>query len=50
MICELPDASLAKVAATLSGNVAGQLYGGSRRDIVQAVINCFNSKLCVNIS
>ena len=33
-----------------SGDTSGQVHGGSRRDMVQAVINCCNSKLGVNIS
>ena len=50
VICGLPDASLAEVVSTPSVITAGQLQGMTRRDTVQAVVNCCNSKLGANIS
>ena len=50
VICGLPDASLAEVVATSSGDKAGQEQGVTRRDTIQAVVNCCNSKLGANIS
>ena len=50
VICGLPDASLAEVVATSSGDKVGQEQGVTRRDTVQAVVNCCNSKLGANIS
>ena len=49
VICGLPDASSAEVVAT-SGDKAGHEQGVTRRDTVQAVVNCCNSKLGANIS
>ena len=50
VICGLPNASLAEVVATSSGDKAGQEQGVTRRDTIQAVVNCCNSKLGANIS
>ena len=50
VICGLPDASLAEVVATSSGDKVGQEQRVTRRDTVQAVVNCCNSKLGANIS
>ena len=50
VICGLPDASLAEVVATASGDKAGQEQRVTGRDTVQAVVNCCNSKVGANIS
>lgn len=50
VIYGLPDASLAEVVATSSGDGTSRERGMNRRDTVQAIINCCNSKLGANIS